>query len=230
MDRDQEMYFPGEEIEAQKKEAQPPVEPEASSELPYQENDDDHTYLMKLLDYLQDAVEYGSVVPLTGKRLVDTGMCVDIIKDIRGNLPLAIQYAEQVMRDRDRILSNAERTAQNKISSADARANAALDDADKRAQDMVANAEDRADRIIKDAEIKVTAMIDQNAIKIAAQNEAREIMNNARIEANERKLSASAYAEDMMLSVEKELQRAQDMVRQRRQGLGQDQQQPMQPR
>jgi hypothetical protein len=71
---------------------------------------------MNLLDYLQDAIENGSSVPLTGKRLVDAAMCLDIIKDIRGNLPLAIQYAEQVMRDRDRILSTAERTAASKIS------------------------------------------------------------------------------------------------------------------
>ena len=29
---------------------------------------------------------------------------LDIIKDIRGNLPLAIQYATQVMRDRELVV------------------------------------------------------------------------------------------------------------------------------
>ncbi|MDO4548132.1 MAG: hypothetical protein Q4D04_08545 [Clostridia bacterium] len=192
-------------------------EQDANANIP---TDDDHTYLMTLLNYLQDAIEYASVVPLTGKRLVDTDMCMDILRDIRGNLPLAIQYAEQVMRDRDNIIDSAQRTAANKLQSADVRANAAIDDAARRSHQMLEEAQARADKIIKDAEIRARAMIDQNAIKIAAQNEGRAIVNEARAEANERRLEASAYSEDMLINVEKELQRAADMVRQRRQSLG----------
>lgn len=183
------------------------------------DKDDDHTYLMTLLNYLQDAMEYASVVPLTSKRLVDTNMCLDIIQDIRGNLPLAIQYAEQVMRDRENILVSAERTAANKLQSADARANSAIDDAAKRSQDMLEEAQNHADKIIKDAEIRARAMIDQSAIKTAAQNEARAIVNEARAEANERRLDVSAYGDELLTNVEKELQRAAEMVRQRRQAL-----------
>lgn len=218
MDRDQDMFFE-EEKGLENIAPQQDVQPQGG----YQESDDDHTYLMKLLDYLQDAVEYGSVVPLTGKKLVDADMCMDIIKDIRGNLPLAIQYADQVMRDRERILTSAERTAQNKVESANARANAAMDDADRRAQQIIAEAEGRADKIIKDAEIRARAMVDQNQIKIAAQNEAREIVNEARAEANDRRLQAGAYAEDMHINTEKALQHAMDVVRQHRQQLGLDQ-------
>ncbi len=217
MDRDQDKFFE-DERKPLKQTEQRPEQPADSSTPPY-ENDDDHTYLMNLLDYLQDAIESGSSVPLTGKRLVDAGMCLDIIKDIRGNLPLAIQYAEQVMRDRERILSGAERTAASKIQSADVRANAALDDASMRSQEILDQAESRADKIIKDAEIRARAMIDQHAVTIAAQNEAREIVNEARAESNERRLEASAYSENLMINVEKELQRAQDMIRQRRQQL-----------
>jgi vacuolar-type H+-ATPase subunit H len=216
MDRDQDKF-----LEDERKPRQTAGErPEQPTEnAPPYENDDDHTYLMNLLDYLQDAIESGSSVPLTGKRLVDAGMCLDIIKDIRGNLPLAIQYAEQVMRDRDRILSGAERAAASKIQSADVRANAALDDASMRSQEMLEQAESRADKIIKDAEIRARAMIDQHAVTTAAQNEAREIVNEARADASEKRLEASAYSENLMINVEKELQRAADMIRQRRQQL-----------
>ncbi|MEA5068520.1 MAG: hypothetical protein VB067_05995 [Christensenellaceae bacterium] len=186
--------------------------------------DDDHTYLMTLLNYLQDAMEYASVVPLTSKRLVDTAMCLDIIQNIRGNLPLAIQYAEQVMRDRENILVSAERAAANKLQSADVRANAAIDDAATRSQQMLEEAQSHADKIIRDAEIRARAMIDQTAIKVAAQNDARAIVNEARAEANERRLDASAYGEELLLNVEKELQRAAEMVRQRRQTLDNEQQ------
>ena len=216
MDRDQDKFFE-EERKAPKQAAERPEQPQESA--PPYETDDDHTYLMNLMDYLQGAIESGSSVPLTGKRLVDATMCLDIIKDIRGNLPLAIQYAEQVMRDRERILSNAERAAASKIQSADVRANAALDDASMRSQEILEEAESRADKIIKDAEIRARAMIDQHQVTIAAQNEAREIVNEARAEASEKRLEASAYSENLMINVEKELQRAQDMIRQRRQQL-----------
>ena len=216
MDRDLDKFF--EEERKPRQQAAEHPEPPQEGTPPY-ESDDDHTYLMNLLDYLQDAIESGNSVPLTGKRLVDATMCLDIIKDIRGNLPLAIQYAEQVMRDRDRILTTAERTAASKIQSADVRANAALDDAGNRSQEILEQAESRADKIIKDAEIRARAMIDQHQVTIAAQNEAREIVNDARAEANDRRLQASAYSEDLMINVEKELQRACDMIRQKRQQL-----------
>ncbi|MEG2858435.1 MAG: hypothetical protein RSA12_00930 [Clostridia bacterium] len=227
MDRDQDMFFDEGPRKADNsgKAGKSAPQAQAAQEgaqggAPYETNDDDHTYLMTLLNYLQDAIEYASVVPLTGKRLVDTDMCMDILKDIRGNLPLAIQYAEQVMRDRENILVSAERTAANKLQSADVRVSASIDEAEKRSQQMIDEAQGRADKIIKDAEIRARAMIDQNAIKIAAQNEARAIVNEARAEANERKLEASAYGEDMLINVEKELQRAAEMVRQRRQAMG----------
>lgn len=219
VDRDQDMFFEGD-PQNRKADRPAPQAPEGGAPLPYNEEDDDHTYLMKLLDYLQDAVEYASVVPLTGKRLVDGEMCLDIIKDIRGNLPLAIQYAEQVMRDRERILVAAERNAASKLQSADVRANAAIDDASARSQQILEEAESRADKIIKDAEIRARAMIDQHAITVAAQNEARQIVNEARAEANERRLDASAYGENLLINVEKELQRAVDMVRAKRQAIG----------
>ncbi len=194
----------------------------APAAQPNYESDDDHTYLMKLLDYLQDAMEFGSVVPLTGKRLVDANMCIDIIKDIRGNLPLAIQYAEQVMRDRERILTNAERTASNKLAGADSRADAVIKEADAHAQQIINEAEDRADKIIKSAEIHARGLIDQHAIKVAAQNEGRDIVNAARAEANDKRQAASAYCEDMHLNTEKALQHAMDIVRGHRQSLSEN--------
>jgi len=228
MDRDQDEFFPEDRGDPRADAAPAQPDPQDQS-LPYQESDDDHTYLMKLLDYLQDAVSYGGVVPLTGKRLVDSNMCVDIIKDIRGNLPLAIQYADQVMRDRDRILTNAERSATNKLAASEARANSAIDDAEKRAQKIIMDAEDHADKIIKDTEIRARAMVDQSAIKIAAQNEAREIVNEARAEANDRRLSASAYAEELMINVEKELQHMADIMRQKRMSLSGGDNRPIGP-
>lgn len=210
MDKDQEMFFDDDRMDEDDVQESKAIAPSDDSDL---------SYFLQLLDYLQDAVEFGSSVPLTNKKLVDAEMCLDIIRDLRGNLPPAVQYAQQVIDDRDTILDSAERTAANKLSSAEVRVNAAIDDAGARSQQMIEEAEDRADKIIKDAEIRARAMIDQNAIKVAAQNEAREIVNEARAEANERQLEASAYGENLLHNVERELMRAVDMVRNKRQNL-----------
>ena len=84
-----------------------PANPEEQNDPSYQQiPEDDHTHLMTLLGYLEDAFQHGSVMPLTGKRLVDTQMCMEILDDVRGNLPLAVQYSEQVLRDRENILES----------------------------------------------------------------------------------------------------------------------------
>ena len=189
-----------------------------SVQPPY-ESDDDHTYLMKLLDFLQAALEDGGAVPLIGKRLVNSSMCLDILKDIRGNLPLAIQYADQVMSDRTRILSEAERAAEAKMAAAESRATATLQSMDDRCRELIEEAEDRADNIVKTAETHARGLVDNHNITIAAQNEAREITNGARAEANDRRQAAAAYCEDMHRNTEKALQHALEIVKNHRQQL-----------
>lgn len=215
MDKDQDMFFeenPQEDMPQQ-------VQDEERMESPEPEEMDDLEFFLQLLDYLQDAVESGSVMPLTSKRLVDAEMCSDIITDLRKNIPSAVRYAKKVSEDRKAILENARRSAEYKTSNANVRANAAIDDAERQADQILESAEDRAKRIIEDAEIRARAMIDNNSIKVAAQNEAREIVNEARAEASERQLEASAYGENLLHNVERELLRAVDMVRGKRQNL-----------
>ena len=220
MDRDQDKFY-DEEFDKREAPARPAIDDEQDIQSPpsEMETDDDHEYLMKLLDYLEGAMEGGSVVPLTGKRLVDANMCIDIIKDIRGNLPLAVLYAQQVMQDRDRILSDAQRTAKNKLASADSRANAAIEEADTHARQILNEAEDRANQIIKTAEIHARGLVDQHAIKISAQNEARDIVNEARADANDKRQAAGDYCDDLHHDTEKALQTALDIVRSHRQQL-----------
>ena len=217
MDREQEQFFENE-YEDRAPAAQGDMDQQDGAQGAY-ETDDDHTYLMKLLDYLQAALEEGSVVPLTGKRLVDTGMCLDILKDIRGNLPLAIQYAEQVMRDRNHMLMDADRVADGKIATAENHASATVQAADQRAKEIIDEAENRADNIVKTAETHARGLVDQHNIKIIAQNEARDIVNDARAEANDRRQAAAAYCEDMHHNTEKALQRALEVVKGHRQQL-----------
>ena len=191
-----------------------------------QGSDDELTRVMNLLFYLKKALMDGSSMPLTSKRLVDVTMCLHICGNIEENLPLAIQYADQVFEDREMILTQAhrkvaeaDRTAENKLESANARALAIVDKANQQAQQMLNDAEDRAKRIVVSAESHARGLVDQNAIKIAAQNEARDIINAARAEANDRRQSAGAYCDDLHIDTEKALQAALDIVRNHRQKM-----------
>jgi vacuolar-type H+-ATPase subunit H len=224
MDRDQDQFFE----EPNQKNTGPEQQEQQPAAEQGQPRVDDQTYLLKLLDYLEEALEYGSVVPLTNKRLVDSDKCLDIVDDMRRNLPDAIQYASQIMNDRERILKNAERSAANRIKAAEVRADATIQNAEQLAKDTVAEAESRADKIIADAENRAMAMTNQNAIKIAAQNEARDIINQAKADANQCRLDAASYGEGLLVNVERELQKAVDMVRYRREHLDSSDQKPRQ--
>ena len=191
------------------------------SPLPYKAEEDDRTDLMNLLAYLEDELTRAKPIPFTYMSRVNAQMCIDIINDIRDNLPLAVQYSEQMLRDRERVLRGAEQAAANRIESANVRANAALDDANTRAGRILEDAQKHADNIVRDAEVRARAMIDQNSIKLQAQDDARQIINEASLEAHERRQQAADYCDKLLRDAEDTLQAAYDDVRRNRQNLGQ---------
>lgn len=191
-------------------------------DLPYTDVDDNRQFLMTILEYLENELTHARMVPMTNKRMIDAQLCIDVMNDIRSNLPLAIQYSEQMLQDRERILRAAEQTAANKIASADVRANAALEDAQERAERILSDAQLHAENIIKDAEFRARALIDQNSITLEAQKQAQEILNEARVEAQERRMQAADYCDKLLHDAEETLSAAFDDVRRNRQILSQN--------
>lgn len=187
----------------------------------YDDEDSEHENLMKLLAYLEDELTRARVVPMTNKRMINAEMCIDIISDIRANLPKAVQYAEQILAERDRITRAAEQTAANKMTGADVRARALTEDAQSRADRILADAQAHADNIVKDAEIRARAMIDQNTITLEAQKKAEEILSEARQEAQERRYQAASYCDNLLHDAEETLQAAFDDIRRNRTALAQ---------
>lgn len=193
----------------------------AASDLPYASGEDDCTDFLNILLYLVDEIKHARPVPLTNSRMLNASLCQDIIGDLQNTVPAAIQYAKQVLDEKNRILEGAQQAAQNRIESANVRANAAIDDATDRANRIVADAQAHADNIVKDAEVRARAMIDQNTIKIAAQNEARDIVNEASSEATERRMQAAEYCDKLLRDAEETLRAAYEDVRRNRQNIGQ---------
>lgn len=175
--------------------------------------------LYELLDFLTEILEKAGSVPLTNKRLVNVDVCLDIVKDIQDNLPDAVQHANQVLEERDRILYDAETTASAKLDSANARADSAIDEATSRAQRIISDAEDRAQKIEQDAEMRARAMVSQSEIMRHANEEATTLCNEARADANEQRLAATRYAEELLRDLERDLEATLDAVRRSRKNV-----------
>lgn len=68
--------------------------------------------VLRLLDELEDIVENSSTIPFAGKALVDRGEILDIIKEIRIQLPDEVKQAQWIKEERQRILVDAQQEAE----------------------------------------------------------------------------------------------------------------------
>ncbi|MBO4886533.1 MAG: hypothetical protein J5602_14575 [Clostridia bacterium] len=178
-----------------------------------QEEIQEDTELDRLLDFLVKTITSAPAVPLSsGKRMVSMQMCLDIVEDIRNCLPDEVRYSAEILKRRDRIIRDAQSTADSKTQAAEARANAALDDANRRAQEIVNSAEDRAADILEEAENRARAMIEQSEITRLAHEEADRVCEEARAEASDIKLEASSYAETLLQGLASDVQSTLDAV------------------
>ena len=106
--------------------------------------------VMKLLEFLYEELSNSSSVPLTGKRLVDVEKCLDIVSELRVTLPDDVKDAEMIVRDRDRILKEAELQAKDIQRDAEAQFERMVSEsnivteAQRRAQDIVISARRQA--------------------------------------------------------------------------------------
>ncbi len=114
--------------------------------------------ILDLLDALEDELEAGNTMPFTGKALIDRDTCLDIIKDIRLNLPDEIRQAEWIKNEKQRILM----------------------DAQKQAELIVEEAEQHMRNLIEENEITQKAYQQSREIIENAQNAAKEIRLGAR--------------------------------------------------
>ena len=210
MGQDQEKFYEDEELE--------------SREYPQQSQNegdiDDMKYFLELLKHIRAAINAGTNLPLTSKKIIDADKCLMIIDDMERNLPDAVQYGLQMYSERDRILGNAETAAMNRVSSAEMRANAALEKAKDEAEQRIIDAENEAHAILADAQERADHMIDESEIVRQAREEARIIKNDARVEASEMRLKANHDAYQLLASVEDQLSEACKTIRRRRAELG----------
>ncbi|MCL2456349.1 MAG: ATPase [Defluviitaleaceae bacterium] len=128
-----------------------------------------------LLDYLDDieeVLESSKGLPFTNKISIEKERVLDILNEIRLNLPDDIRSAQRILGDHDRIVAEAERKAQDIMEAAENeakirtnnheifrrasdQASETVEEAKKNARDLRLNAMDYADSMLKDAEDQV---------------------------------------------------------------------------
>lgn len=180
--------------------------------------DDPATELLRLIDFLENTLSNGRSFTRT-KLIVDSDKVYSILDNMRGNIPEAIQYAQQIMEERENMLAKAQRTINTRINNANALAESTQKQAESLADEMIAKAKEEAAQIIAQAAEERASMIEESSVTQAAQEEARDIISQAKADANQIRLDAASYGNELLKSVERELQKAVDMVHNRRETL-----------
>lgn len=109
--------------------------------------------ILSLLDVLEDELENGRVVPFTHRALISKEKCLDIIRDIRLNLPEEIKQAEWIKKERQRILLEAQKEAETIVKEAELQIKVLVDQheitqrAYQHSREIIENAQNNAKEI-----------------------------------------------------------------------------------
>lgn len=109
--------------------------------------------VLEIIDMMEDVVEKSMAIPFFGRAVVDREELLDLLQEIRLNLPDDLKQAKWVKEERQRILSEAQ----------------------KEAGTIMKNAEEQIVTMIDEHEITKKAYEQANEIIAAAQNNAREL-------------------------------------------------------
>jgi len=109
--------------------------------------------ILSILETLEDLVEKSVNVPFSGKCLVDKEEILEIVKEVRLKLPDDIKQAKWVKEERQRILLEAQKEANNTIKDAEGKIAALVDEheitkkAYEQANEIISNAQKNAREI-----------------------------------------------------------------------------------
>lgn len=129
--------------------------------------------IIELLDILYGMVTEAWGVPLgNDKCIIEREKAVDIINEIKNNLPASIAEANRLVAARDEFIGNAKREAEAMRKSAEDRARAMVDEqeivrvAKARSAEMIASAEEKSNALRRVASDYVDKLMDAAAAQL----------------------------------------------------------------
>lgn len=124
--------------------------------------------VLKLLEELEDIIESGSSIPFAHKVLVDKNEVLELIKEIRIQLPDEIKQAQWIKEERQRILVEAQQEA-----------DVVLEEANKHIMEMVDENEITKAARQQAGEIIAQAQINAKELRIGARDYVDELLGQA---------------------------------------------------
>ncbi len=109
--------------------------------------------IYELLDELKEEIENSPKAVFSNKRTIDTDICYEIIDDILKAIPGEIKKSEELIKEREQILKDAEEEAASIVSSAEDELktrvceNSVIQEAEIKAKDLLKLAENNAREI-----------------------------------------------------------------------------------
>ena len=97
-----------------------------------------------LLDKIEDTIDMGSKIPLSGKVAVDAETIKQCIEDIRYDLPIELEKAQEVVAHHNNLITKANNEASSIVSSAQTEADGIISAAKEKASGIAATARDTA--------------------------------------------------------------------------------------
>lgn len=129
---------------------------------------------MELVDELEDLVETASQVPLTGKIMIDREDIIEIISDLRNEVPQEVEEASKVNKNRESIIEDAKAEAEKMVGMARAKAEEYINE-----DDLVIKANERAEEILSKANEESLQ------IREGARDYADELLENTQVNLSE---------------------------------------------
>ena len=132
--------------------------------------------VLKLINEIEDIMEDGSALPFSKKVMVDVDEVLDIIKEIRIRLPDEIKQAAWIKDEKQRILADAQKDADNLINEAEYRLEELIDQ-----EAITKAAKDRAEELINKAqstakEIRLGAMEYADSLLMETQEQLKDVI------------------------------------------------------
>ena len=132
--------------------------------------------VLKLIDEIEDIIEDANNVPFSKRIILDSEELLEIIKEVRIKLPDEIKQATWIKDERERILADAQKDADNIINEAEHRLEELIDEekvskiAKKRAEEIINKSQEDA------KEIRLGAMEYADSLLLESQEKLKEVI------------------------------------------------------
>ena len=148
--------------------------------------------LLDYLDEIEEVLDSSKSLPFTNKISVEKDRIVDILSEIRLNLPDDIRSAQRILTEHDRIVNEASNKAEDVIASAESEAKIRTSNHEifRRASDQATDLIENAKKDARD--LRLNAMDYADEMLSQAETQLKEYMNNLE---SQHKLVMSYYTD-----------------------------------